>query len=85
MTGRPPHEPRLPPWDCRICATPWPCPTRRAELSRQYAGAPASLYAYLASCFIEASMGDLRYKQVGPLYDQFLGWLAVGRRRRLGP
>jgi hypothetical protein len=50
-------------------------------LSRQYAGAPASLYAYLANCFIEASMGDLRYKQVGPLYDQFLGWLASGRRR----
>lgn len=68
------HGPVLPVWTCGGCALPWPCATRRRELSAEFDRTPASLALYMTSCFTSASQ-DLMWAPAGTLHQRFLGWL----------
>ncbi len=73
-TGVSLHLPARPSWACTGCSAPWPCPTRRLELTAEYAYAHVSLSLYLTSCLVEASH-DMPSAEAGALYQRFLGWL----------
>jgi hypothetical protein len=68
------HEPLRPGWLCRACGLPWPCPTRRDQLSAHYALNPLGLTALMSSYLVEASaaIGDITGVE---LYQRFLGWV----------
>lgn len=67
------HGPLLPLWTCSGCGAPWPCRTRRLELTAEYARAPASLSLLLRSYFVSAAQ-DLHWCPAGRLYQRFVGW-----------
>jgi hypothetical protein len=67
------HLPQRPGWACAGCGAPWPCTTRKRQLTAEYAGARMSLMLYLAACFVEACE-DLPHATVGGLYARFLLW-----------
>ncbi|MEV4641608.1 flavin reductase [Actinoplanes sp. NPDC049548] len=69
------HQPVRPSWICGGCSLAWPCPTRRLELTAEYAGARVSLMVYLTTCFVEACH-DNPDGTIGCLYDRFLTWPA---------
>ncbi|MFI5494639.1 flavin reductase [Actinoplanes sp. NPDC051859] len=67
------HQPVRPRWICSGCGADWPCPTRRQQLTAEYAGARVSLMVYLTACFVQACE-DAQAETVGDLYHRFLSW-----------
>ncbi|MEU5907508.1 hypothetical protein ABZ780_24445 [Micromonospora sp. NPDC047467] len=68
------HGPVLPIWSCGGCDAPWPCPTRRRELSAEFGGASVSLALYMGAQLVRAS-ADLTWVPAGALHRRFLGWV----------
>ncbi|MEU8262141.1 hypothetical protein AB0C02_16125 [Micromonospora sp. NPDC048999] len=74
-----PHTPIRPLWLCRACTAPWPCPTARLTLLREYANDRVALLVYLGGMLHDAA-GELRIlhpdhaPEPGQLFDRFLGW-----------
>jgi hypothetical protein len=69
----PSHEAQRPGWLCKGCGEPWPCLTRRNQLSDHYILDPPGLTALMGSYLVEASadIGDITGTV---LYQRFLGW-----------
>lgn len=71
------HLAMRPLWRCRACELPWPCPSARASLLREYRGDRTALLIYLASMMYEASA---QLRQLDPrvdaatMTDRFLSW-----------
>lgn len=68
------HIPVRPTWMCAGCGQNWPCPTRRHELTAEFAGSSVCMSLYLASCMIEASQ-SIPAAPAGDLYYRFIGWI----------
>ncbi|MET7962508.1 hypothetical protein ABZ356_23815 [Micromonospora zamorensis] len=68
------HDPVLPIWSCGGCGAPWPCFTRRRELSAEFGEAPVSLALYMGAQLVRAS-ADLTWAPAGALHRRFLGWV----------
>jgi len=68
------HGPVLPIWSCGGCDAPWPCRTRRRELSAEFDDAPVSLALYMGAQLVRAT-ADLTWVPAGALHRRFLGWV----------
>jgi hypothetical protein len=88
MVSGPPHVALRPLWLCRACAAPWPCPTARLTLLREYADDRVALLVYLGGMLHDAA-GHLHTlhphdgPEPGQLFARFLGW-AIPRRPTRG-
>ncbi|GIJ47567.1 hypothetical protein Val02_44530 [Virgisporangium aliadipatigenens] len=74
----PEHTPRRPDWTCRVCAQPWPCPTRKNRLRAEHAEHPVRTGLFLAACARQAAE-DL-HAPPEAMDDRMLHWLRGGRR-----
>jgi hypothetical protein len=70
------HQPIRPDWDCAACGDPWPCPTRKRQLTAEYHRTPVSMMLYLSGYFVEACQ-DLPHLPAGALHARFLRWPAT--------
>ncbi len=65
-----------PNWDCRICKTPWPCATAKADLRDEFRTFPSVLTIYLSSQMYDALTDLTSDGEPTPpdLYQRFLSW-----------
>jgi hypothetical protein len=70
------HLPQRPSWLCGSCGQPWPCPSSRQLLLREYTGNSLALSVYLGAQLL-AAIEDFRThhpRQPANLYDRFMSW-----------
>jgi hypothetical protein len=73
------HTFRTPAWTCRVCAQPWPCPTRKDQLAAEaHDISPAAVGVFLGVCLAQA-LHDMPTADPVQLYRRFLGWLSPAR------
>jgi hypothetical protein len=71
------HEPVRPKWSCDACGFSWPCPTAKADLSRDFDRFPTSFAAYMAQFYALAFADAATHLDGTPadLWERFMGWL----------
>jgi hypothetical protein len=71
------HEPCRPSWDCADCGEPWPCPSRRTALLREFLPERVGLLMFMSRLMLDA-IDDFFTQgtgQVAGMHERFLGWV----------
>lgn len=77
------HTPQRPPWTCRRCGVPYPCPAGRDRLVAVYGLTPRlSRHAY---SLLEMAVRDRSDLSVTELYSRFVAWTLPAQRVRPPP
>jgi hypothetical protein len=69
------HKLDRPSRSCAVCATDWPCRTRRRQLVAEYAHDPIALRVFMFALAIDA-LDELDLSPEA-LYERFLAWVDV--------